>query len=635
MQLAAHFLGVVHGLAAAVISLAVFYVAGVLLTPRRWQNWMRWPDALVAGLLFYVVFCWIAVSSRNIPLKYVTLIFAGSIWALASIRPAWLRSVLATRVPGPPARRWLVDFSALYVLAYVLMPPAAGSAVLPLGPGNNISLVTYARYARQVLDFGTANIDLAAFDYLHSPASIYLIAWQSLMFGRDPLQAAMPTLFLQASLFGMLAAETARTAFGLSHRLSMAIAVVVACGPLFRWALGTYALAEVMSASALLYVLRILVRTAANRTVAAPVVPTAIAGATLLVFAAPPWSGWGSRLLSGIAGLLSTVPLVSLFGVPGNVSLAADLSVSSRSAAVLVLAIVPLLLAGAVLAARGWHVLERPQVSDTDRRLARALIVYAGVALVLGNVTVQAVRRPEAVRRPAAWRQLHDVSDQSFRALTVKVVGEADGLATALAMYYLPGRKAQVFGRGISPQELSFESVSKQQPMFIQNFGCEGVGHRDAVFVREVGCLLMAPPSMTLDTSYPFNQTFLFVTYDRMTARDPGGRWNTRPTLHLRVTVDPQRTPLDRELFINLLVNPFLPEGVKPQRLVVKWGSGQSGETLIGERGWFSLPVRSGDWKGNRVWALPITIDFLDGRTILFHEIALTESPRGTVVSQY
>ena len=39
--------------------------------------------------------------------------------------------------------------------------------------------------------------------------------------------------------------------------------------------------------------------------------------------------------------------------------------------------------------------------------------------------------------------------------------------------------------------------------------------------------------------------------------------------------------------------------------------------------------VGSNDWSGNRLWTLPVSIDFPDGRTILFHEIALTESPRG------
>ncbi len=630
MAVGAHLLGLVYGLAAGVFSLTVFFVAGLLVTPRRWQQSMRWPDTLIAGLTFFVVLCWIGVSSRNLPLKYVALVFAAIMWVLASTRLRWLQSALAGRARSPRTRAWMTEFAFFYALAYFLNPPAAGSTVLPLGPGDNIELVTYARYARQLLDSGTPDIDLAAFEYLHSPAAIDLLAWHSLLHGRDPLQAAMPALFACTALFATIAAETARSVFGLSRLASIAIACVAVCAPLLRWALGTYGLAEIVAASALLYVLRTLIAAVAHRTVPAVSVTTAITGVVLLLFAAPPWSGWGTHGLQSVAALFSSVPWLSLAGVPGTIS--AELSLSASAAVIVALACLPLIWAGAGYAARRWQLLDRLNPSETDRRLARALVTYAGLGLILGNVTVQAVRRTEATQRPATWRQLGEASRLPFRALTMKVVDDANGLSTGLVLYYLPGRTAEVFGRGIPPQDLSFESVSKERPMFIQSFNCDGVGHRDTVLVREVGCLLMEPPGMALDTSYPFNQTFLFVAFDRMTAREGGGRWNTRPTLHLRVTSDPQRTPLDRELFINLLVNPFLPEGVKPQRLIVTWGSQRKGETAVSQREWFSLPVRSGDWKGNRVWSVPITIDFLDGRTLLFHEIALTESPRGTVV---
>ena len=46
-------------------------------------------------------------------------------------------------------------------------------------------------------------------------------------------------------------------------------------------------------------------------------------------------------------------------------------------------------------------------------------------------------------------------------------------------------------------------------------------------------------------------------------------------------------------------------------------------------RQWFSLPVGSDDWTGNRLWTVPVAIDFPDGSKILFQETALTESPRG------
>ena len=218
-----------------------------------------------------------------------------------------------------------------------------------------------------------------------------------------------------------------------------------------------------------------------------------------------------------------------------------------------------------------------------------------------------------------------------FRSLTLKVADEPGGVATALAMYYLPGRKAEVIGRSVPLDALTFDAVSRQEPIFIQNFGCEGIGHEDAVSARGVGCLLMAPPSVVDEVSYPFNRTFLFVHFDRMTAREAGGRWNTQPTLNLALKADPQRVRLDRDMFVNLLVNPFLAVDAKPLQLVVRWGKERRGGIAVRERQWFSLPVSSNDWSGNRIWSVPVAIDFPDGRTILFHEVALTQSPRGAL----
>ena len=630
-SLLAHAISLAHGWAAALIVLSIFNVAGLLLTPRRWQGWIRWPDSVVLGLALYVLLCWIAITSRNIPLVYLFFVYAALLWAVASMRPR-LEPSLAARVRTRAAAQWVVDFSILYVLAYMLIRPAAGSAFLPLGADGNLDLVTYARYARHLLSFGTANVDLAPFDYLRSPASAYVLAGEAILFGRDPLNAAMPTLLMLAALFGMVASEAARLVFGLSRRVAMAIACIALCGPLFRWMLASYGLAELLAATAVMYLLMVLGRSLAERPIAGSSALGAVAGVSLLAFAAPPWAGWVGAAASGLVELLSRMPFVSLLGSPGNTPSAADLSDPMSAAAVVVLAIVPLLWAGAVYAVRRFNIFDRIGPSESDRRLATALGFYVGVALIVGNVAVEAVRGPSSVSRSGTWRQLDEVGALSFRSMTLKVADEPNGLSTALAMYYLPGRKTEVFGRGVSLQGLSFESVSKEQPMFIQNFGCAGVGHTDAVSVPRVGCVLMAPPSMAIGTSYPFNQTFLFLSFDYMTPREPGGRWNTRPTLHLRATADPQRVRLDRDLFINLLVDAFLTEGAKPRRLVVTWGADQRGETLLGVRKWFSLPVRSGDWTGNRLWTLPITIDFPDRRAILFQSMEMTETPRGDVV---
>jgi hypothetical protein len=64
---------------------------------------------------------------------------------------------------------------------------------------------------------------------------------------------------------------------------------------------------------------------------------------------------------------------------------------------------------------------------------------------------------------------------------------------------------------------------------------------------------------------------------------------------------------------------------------MVRWGNDRRGQIALGEKQWLSLAVSSSDWSGNRLWNLPVSIDFPDGRTILFEELSLTESPRGVV----
>ena len=160
-----------------------------------------------------------------------------------------------------------------------------------------------------------------------------------------------------------------------------------------------------------------------------------------------------------------------------------------------------------------------------------------------------------------------------------------------------------------------------------------GVGHDDAITVAGVGCLLLAPPSLALATPYPFNRSFLFVEFHGMTAREPGGRWNDHPTMFLKLTADLRRIRVDQNTYVNVLVNPYLPAGTRPQRFVFSWGTNQHAEASLSEREWISLPARSADWTGNILWTLPISIDFPDGRTYLFEELSISISPRGRAVA--
>lgn len=631
--LLSHAIQLAHGLSAALVTIGLFYVVGSLLVSER-RPALSWSDAVIRGLVLYLALCWIGVSARHIPVMYIAIGYIAFAWLLVSLRFQLFARSIKPRVLSAPARSKGALFVSFYVLLYVLLRPAAGSGVIPLAPAGNVDLITYARYARQVLEFGTPAVERAPFVYGWSPASADLLAWQSLLFNRDSLEAALPTLLMAGALFGLLAVDVARTVFRLSWRVSIVVGVVGLCSPMFRWALASSGLSYIVTSVIVLYLFGLIARAAMKRSADMSSIVSAAAGVVALWCVAPPTGDSLQRLARVIGELVSAVSTIALGGLPHHVSLAAEASRGLRPAVVVAIAAVPVLWGGGAYLLRRAGLLERENVPSVDRRLTGALVIYVGVGVVIGNIAVHLVRTPAGFWRTAAWAEMARLPVSTFGGLTLKVADEPDNLSTALALYYLPGKKADVFGRGVSLEQLPFESVSKQQPMFIQNFSCDGVGHPDTLSVRGVGCVLMAPPGMVVGTSYPFNRTFLFLTFDRMTIREPGGRWNTRPTLNLRVTADPQQASLTKDVFMNLLVHPFLPPDVKPQTLTLTWGSGHIGTVVAKDRMWFSFPVQSGDWQGNRLWALPIRIDFSTDRTILFQEIALTETPKGEVVTQ-
>jgi hypothetical protein len=626
--LIAHAANLAHGLAAALFSIIAFYIAGLLLFPRRWSAALRWPDSILTGLAFYAALCWVGTTSRHIPLYYVALVFAGSLWALIALRFRWLQTTFAA-AQSNNLRRWVGEFCILYGFAYALASPAPG-ALLTLPQDGALNLVTYARYAKQLLASGTADIQFSSFDYWKSPAGAYLLAWHSLPFVGDPLDAAVPALVMLTALFGMTAAEISRCAWRLSRGASMAVGVIAVCAPMCRWALTSYAPDALLAATCVMYLAGVAAAAVVARRARLEFVVKMLAGCVLLYLSARGVIKDPGGVVAGLAEAARYFSPLAVFGLPGRT--AVDYRPAHLgSAAIVLLPFVPMIWSALIVAIRQSSWLDRIAVSAADRTLARAFVVYIGAGVVIGNVTVHAFASPVRERWPAAWRQLSQGGRVPFRSLTLKVGDEPGGVATALAMYYLPARKAEVIGRGVSLGALVFDNVSRQEPMFIQNFGCEGVGHGDTVSARGVGCLLMAPPTMVEGAAYPFNRTFLFVRFDRMTARETGGRWNTAPTLNLVLNADPQRVRLDREMFVNFLVNPFLAVDAEPFRLSVRWGKDRHGVIAVRERQWLSLPVASNDWSGNRIWAVPVAIAFPDGRTILFQEVALTESPRGAL----
>lgn len=309
------------------------------------------------------------------------------------------------------------------------------------------------------------------------------------------------------------------------------------------------------------------------------------------------------------------------------------------------LAAVAHLLSGATLPA--WAAAAR---LSREARIGLATAVV--VLFVGGNLAAHSTADPPLVRFPASFRNLAALNRMpSFRDITVRMDETGDAFATLLAIYFMPDKNVHIISPRLARDDkLSWDQVSPERPLLLQNVGCEGIGHDDVLPVPEIGCLLYAPPSLALDRPYSFNQTYLFVELTGLGPREPSGRWNTGPSVTLTLTGDLKRVSLFQDSFVNLRVNPYLPPGASHQRLVLGWGHGRRAEVTLTGREVISLPISRGDWTGVRLWTLPIAIDLPDGvvppymyapkqnavdgpLAALFEELSVTSTPAGRVVA--
>ena len=272
--------------------------------------------------------------------------------------------------------------------------------------------------------------------------------------------------------------------------------------------------------------------------------------------------------------------------------------------------------------------------SAADRRLLTVFPSFLALSLILGNIAAHAAFDPPLRRLPGALHAIADIDKvPSFREITVRMSDAPDSLPTWVALYYLPNKKVHVVSKRFRPSSpLSLELVSRHRPLLMQDFGCQGVGHNDTASVPGVGCLLFAPPSLQAGVIYPFNRTYLFMSYEGMTARQPDGRWNSRPSVPFKVSIDPQKTPLDGIAYLNFFVRPQ--DVAHPQQVVFRWGAGLRGETSVAGQEWLSLGVRSSDWTGNRLWTLDVSVDLAAPGALLFHELVLTAMPKGRLIAE-
>jgi hypothetical protein len=591
-----HVLSIAHGIGAAVACAACFYLAGLVLTPRRWDRWLDAAAKAIVGAAIYVLLCWIAISAQRIPLPFVAVAFAGGVLIVSVIRIRRVADALKAGIATGKLRSGLLVFVFFYVLIYALTRPPATDVFLPPAWSGHRDLLTHIRYAKHLLMFGSPDLDAVSFDYLRSPAASHLLAGFSLAFNQDPLSAAMPALFALVALTGVAVVSFCRSGFSLPMLTAIVIACIVTTNPYFKHIAGAYRLPALIAIPILLFLLRLIVRSSAA----------------------------GSKLERAVVAALTIS--YALFWWSFNY-----LEVSSAvNVTIIVLGIV--LAGGVAHVVRRDDVLSRFARTPTDRRLTVAAIGYAAIALLVGNVAVHAARERAPLRMPGRWRGIEQLRHAHFGEITLKIEHDPNGLLTSITRYFLPDKKVHVIPPRIRVRDLPFETVSRQSPILIQNFGCEGVGHSDVMAIPDAGCVVFAPPAFELDKPYPFNRTFLFLGVDGMSNREPGGRWNTGRRVSLSLVVDPQRVPVDRNLYVSFLVNPFLPPDVKPQGLTFNWGSNRGGETHVDAQSWVSVPISARDWTGNRVWRLPMTIGLPDRRTMLFHDLLISEKPRGPVV---
>ena len=641
-----HVLNVAHGIGAGVACAACFYLAGLVLTPRRWDELLRGTVLPILGAALYVLLCWIAISAQHIPLTTVAYVFVGGVLALSVLRIRRVVASVRAASTSRTLRSGMLVFVLFYILVYLMTRPPASDIFLPPAWSGSPDLLTHVRYAKHLLNFGSPDLDAASFDYLRSPAVSHLLAGFSLAFNQDPLSAAMPAQFALVALIAVAVVGVCRSVFALPMLTAIAVACIFVTNPYFRHVASTYQLPVLTTVPLLLFLLWFMIRARSSPVVAGPLVAT-LASAyvllfftdTLTLFAAltlqaalfPVFMASGQRVRGLVlSSVMSASIVVVAFGDRVRWSFDSFQASNVLIATMMTLGIV--LLASVASIVRRDDILGRFARTPTDRRLAVSAISYSAMALIAGNVAVHAVREPVPLRMPGSWRGIEQLQNLHFGELTLKIDYDPRGLLTAVTRYFLPDKKLHVIAPRVRVRDLPFETISRQSPMLIQNFGCEGVGHAAVTTIPHVGCFVFAPPALELDRAYPFNRTFLSLGVDGMTDREAGGRWNIGRRLSLRLAVDPEQTGVGRDLYVNFFVTPFLPPAVKPPRLIFIWGSNRTGEAAIATQGWVSVPISASDWSGNRIWRLPISIAFPDGRTILFHDLSVSEKPRGPVV---
>ena len=290
---------------------------------------------------------------------------------------------------------------------------------------------------------------------------------------------------------------------------------------------------------------------------------------------------------------------------------------------------------------------ERLRQATHGRRAAAAGLLLVVMGLVGGNLAVHARAEAPLLRPRGAFRNL-SVLD-TMRSFHEMDLATRDFQSTMLAMYFVRTKLMHPVGQVDFPSEaIDYKRVSADRPLFVQDFGCEGVGHRDTMAIPDIGCLLFSPPSVALDTPYPLNRTFMPVTVEGFGGREPQGRRSIRRRVGLELIADLRRIAVDQSAWVNLLMAPRFTDRQTVHRLDFSWGQGRKASGALSSREWISLGVRSEDWRGERIRTLAIALDLADAgapgslvpdsqdpvrASVLLEEVSISTRPAGRVMS--
>jgi len=775
-----HLLALAHGIGAGVACLGFFYLCGLAIVPRDGggapaQEFRFDASPAVLGAAVYVLLCWFGIRLK-IPLNTTSLVFSTTAVVLVvARRRAVVEGLRARQVMSRATLGWCLAFALLYSLGYVFFTPPMSRDFLPLASYANLDLYNYLVHTRHFQTLGPSNI--VGFSYVNvyyhaSPAVFYLFAFFSVLFGRDPLAAAMPLQFACAGLIGLTVARMSHAAFRVPRVWAVAVGCVLVSGPFFRYVEGNYFLSTLMALPVLLHLLWITAgERPGRRLVDPPLVIHFWAHHVLLVFLYPPFlvaglvlqaiilslvavasiqsepagrAGWGAHVkrfgrsaaavamaliglvavdpghfaasmnwvrylaLPGVAGWpLDLVSPRALFGVPGHFDLITVRDKAHRPWAIAALCLIAIGLtalfwwrcrrsasvtertfaafgAGSIVAYCAYFLRlgpsyqqwkfasyftlpmtfavfagflrllvlspagSRAMATRRGRLLAAGLVVAAASGFVGGNILVHARHEPPLRRIEGGLRSLALIDGiPSFKELVVQL--EA-GPATFLAPYFIRTKVLHLASASYFPHvPTAPEWISKQRPLLLHRFNCPAAGHDDTVTIPGVGCLLLAPPSVSLDRVYPFSQSFRPVRLTGFAGREPWGCWNESTTVELMFRADGERIPIHRDMFLNLQLEPYRLPRLEARTLRLSWGAGWDAVAVLRDREWVSLPVRARDWSGEPKYAaltvsvsLPDAVPLnaadprsTDARPIAvgFLDLSFSTAPAGRVVA--